>query len=140
MCSIGESRLANALRETREETGYTCLPLPVALDTRLCPAEEVPGVFTPDKVRVYPDAVEPFMVSVRDITGQGKKERDQQVKVIWFFVARVDESQEVAVVNDSEVSGVEAFGYEEAVEKCTFEKDREVLRRAIELVERSQSG
>lgn len=97
-------------------------------------------MFTPDKVRVYPDAVEPFMVSVRDITGQGKKERDQQVKVIWFFVARVDESQEVAVVNDSEVSGVEAFGYEEAVEKCTFEKDREVLRRAIELVERSQSG
>lgn len=139
MCSIGESRLANALRETREETGYTCLPLPVALDTRLCPVEEVPGSYTLDKVRVYEGAVEPFMVSLRDITGHGM-EGEQQVKIIWWFVAQVDESQEVAVVNDTEVSGVEKFGYEEAVERCTFEKDREVLRRAIELVERSQGA
>ena len=139
VCSVGESRLANALRETREETGYTCLPLPVDLDTRLCPTEEVAGVFTPDKVRVYENAIEPFMVSVRDITGQGQLECGQQVKMIWFFVAQVDETREVAVVNDSEVSGVATFGYQEAVERCTFEKDREVLRRAIELVERTQS-
>lgn len=101
--------------------------------------EEVAGVFTPDKVRVYENVIEPFMVSVRDITGQGQLEVGQQVKLIWFFVAQVDETREVAVVNDSEVSAVATFGYQQAVERCTFEKDREVLRRAIELVERTQS-
>ena len=126
--NISESRLANALREVCEETGHTCLPFPVTLDTRLCPAEEVPGVFTEDKVRTYEGAVEPFMLSVRQIG-------EAQVKVIWWFVARVDEGVAVEVVEDSEVDGVQAFGYEEAVDRCTFEKDREVLRRAIALVE-----
>jgi len=79
------------------------------------------------------------MMSLRDIGGEGKV-AGQQVKVIWWFVGRVDETKEVAEVNDSEVSGIEAFGYEEAVERCTFEKDRDVLRRAIELVERGQAG
>lgn len=134
--NLGESRLANALREVQEETGYTCLPIPVTLDTRLCPAEEVPGVFTPDIVRLYDNAVEPFMMSVRDLSGLRKVEGEEEVKVIWWFVARVDETKEVAVVSDSEVSSVEVFGYEEAVEKCTFEKDKEILRRAIELVEK----
>lgn len=97
-------------------------------------------MFTPDRVRVYEDVVEPFMMSFRDITRLGKLGGEQQVKVIWWFVARVDETQEVAVVDDSEVGGVEAFGYEEAVEKCAYEKDRQVLRRAIALVESVQSG
>lgn len=134
--SLGESRLANALREVQEETGYTCLPIPVTLDTRLCPAEEAPGVFTPDIVRLYDNAVEPFMMSVRDLSGLRKVEGEQEAKIIWWFVARVDETKEVAVVSDSEVSSVEVFGHEEAVEKCTFEKDKEILRRAIELVEK----
>ena len=131
--NIGESRLVNALREVREETGYTCLPLPVLLHTRLCPREEVVGVFTPDKVRCFEDAVEPFMTSLRGI-GTG------QVKVIWWFVAKVDEGISVEEVNDTEVSGVQAFGYEEAVTRCTFESDRKVLRRGIKLVEGVRDG
>jgi 8-oxo-dGTP pyrophosphatase MutT (NUDIX family) len=126
--NINESRLTNALHEVREETGYTCLPLPVTLDTRLCPAEEIPGVFTEDMVRVYENAVEPFMMNIRELW-------PGDVKVIWFFLAAVDENVPVETVNDSEVSGVQAFGYEEAVARCTFEGDREVLRRAIALVE-----
>jgi hypothetical protein len=102
----------------------------------------VPGSFTRDEVRVYEDAVEPFMAVMMDLTGHGDGglEGEQQVKIIWYFVARVDEGQEVAVVDDSEVRRVEAFGYEEAVGKCALETDREVLRRAIELVEGRKRG
>ena len=45
----------------------------------------------------------------------------------------MDESVPLETVNNSEVSWLQAFGYEEAVERCTFEKNREILRRAIEL-------
>lgn len=44
-----------------------------------------------------------------------------RVKVIGLFVAAVDESVPPATGDDSEVSGVQAFEFLEARERCTFE-------------------
>lgn len=126
--NIGESRAAAAVREVQEESGVKCKLTPVTLHSRLCPAVEVPGEFTPDEVRRFEEAVEPFMMSVREVG-------EDQRKLIWWFVGEVVEEADgkVKVEGGEKEFEVGFFGFEEAVEKLTFETDRIVLRKAIEI-------
>jgi hypothetical protein len=70
---------------------------------------------------------EPFVCTFRELPN------DTGVKIIWWFIALVDD------VNERKGPGedtfrVEFFECEEAVQKLTFETDREVLRKAIQIV------
>lgn len=121
--NIGESRQAAALREAAEETGYLCHPFPLTMSTRAPPAVEV-GHY-PDEPRVHPEACEPFMVTCRQLEG------GQDLKIIWWYVAAIDEHSERG--DGEEKFDAQLFGFEGALERLTFETDRDVVRKAIKI-------
>ncbi|TGJ83174.1 hypothetical protein E0Z10_g5577 [Xylaria hypoxylon] len=83
-----------------------------------------------DVPRVYDDVVEPFMLDVRDL-GKGKG-----VKLVWWFVATLD-----GTAGEGESQFKTTFMRpDRAIERLTFQKDRDVLRRAVELMEHQSNG
>ncbi|KAK8074341.1 NUDIX domain-containing protein [Apiospora phragmitis] len=144
-----ETRQAAAVREVREESGYACRLRPVTMPTRAPSVLEAADV--KDFARTYPGLTEPFMLEVRDL-GQGEGEG---VKLVWWFVAEVlrpgsvgggagdgdgdGDEEEFLGHGEPEVHFEPAFfDCDAALKKLTFQKDREVLRRAMDLVESSK--
>ncbi|KAK6856375.1 hypothetical protein PG995_006562 [Apiospora arundinis] len=136
-----ETRQAAAVREVREESGYACRLRPVTMPTRAPSVLEAADV--KDFARTYPDLTEPFMLEVRDL-GQGEGEG---VKLVWWFVAEVlrpgspgeGEDGTDYEPGEPEVHFAPAFfDCDAALKKLTFQKDRDVLRRAMDLVETSK--
>ncbi|KAF5625023.1 NUDIX domain protein [Fusarium sp. NRRL 52700] len=119
----GESRRDTAIRETTEETGIPCRLLPIDMKSRLCSSEERDA---PDEVRVFKDVCEPISVQMRRI-GEG------EMKLIWWYVAAVNENETAGRCEDE--FEVEWYGYREVLGKLTFQNDRELVTRAIELVQ-----
>lgn len=123
---VGESRGEAAVRETREETGVLCRLLPVdLLSLAEGPADEE-GEGNGDGARMHKGVCEPVLVQVRKM-GNG------QVKMIWWFVGAVEEGVPPGRCEEGFTVGF--YGYEEAVRRLTFGDDRELVRRAIALVE-----
>ncbi|KAF5974563.1 hypothetical protein FBULB1_7750 [Fusarium bulbicola] len=121
--NVGESRRDTAIRETTEETGISCRLLPVNMKSRLCPSD---ARDVPDEARVFKGVCEPISVRMRRI-GEG------EVKLIWWYVAAVNENETVGRCEDE--FEVEWYGYVEVLEKLTFQNDQELVARAIELVQ-----
>jgi 8-oxo-dGTP pyrophosphatase MutT (NUDIX family) len=127
--NLHETRSAAAVRETKEETGLTCSLPKVKIWTRCPPADEAGDI--PDVARLEVVDQEAFMVTQRELSnGKG-------VKFIWWFIGVVDE--EVERGEGEREFEVEMFGFEEAVERVTYETDREVVREAIGVFERNFS-
>ncbi|KAI0906984.1 NUDIX domain-containing protein [Ustulina deusta] len=121
--NCNETRQAAVAREVREESGYGVALRPLRLVTR-APSQLEP-VDVGDIPRVYDDLVEPFMLDVRDL---GK---DKGVKLVWWFVATLD-----GTAGEGEQQFKTAFMRpDRALERLTFQKDRDVLKRAVELME-----
>ncbi|KAL7941539.1 NUDIX hydrolase domain-like protein [Trichoderma barbatum] len=127
--NLGESRKTTALRETTEETGVPCYLLPIDLVSRICPKIETEE--TPDVPRLFKGACEPIAMQQRRIG-------DGEVKLIWWFVAAVKEDEPLGE-HEKHTFGVEFYSYDEAVQKLTFEDDRELVKRAIHLVNSSHN-
>jgi 8-oxo-dGTP pyrophosphatase MutT (NUDIX family) len=126
--NINEPRRAAALREVQEETGFPCKLLPVTMPTRACTAAGPTDAS--DEPRVLENLTEPFMCTVKHLL-DGKS-----IKTIWWYVAVLDgDARDYRGRGEVELFQAEFFPYEEAVEKLHFEDDRNVLRRAIRLVE-----
>ncbi|ORY13704.1 NUDIX hydrolase domain-like protein [Clohesyomyces aquaticus] len=125
----GESRKNAALREVLEETGYSCHLLPVTMATRATPKDGPANLR--DVPRVYPNLTDPFMFTLREIDG------GSSVKVIWWYIASLDGNPSASRLPGEDNFSAEFFPCEEAIEKLTFQSDREVLRRAMTLVEES---
>lgn len=127
--NCNESHQHAALREIREETGYQARLHPVTMQTRAPPIDEREPM--PDQPRSYPGLTEPFMMTLRQLGEDGKKE----IKLIWWFIAVLDESN----IAGSDQGGEEAFvpkffSPHEAMQKLTFQNDHDVLERAIAIV------
>ncbi|KAL7621608.1 hypothetical protein AAE478_008933 [Parahypoxylon ruwenzoriense] len=117
-----ESRKAAAIREVREESGCTIQLLPVTMATR-APSELEPADVK-DVPRTYDNLTEPFMLDVRDLG------IDNRVKLVWWFIAELRD-----IVGEGEAQfRAEFIRCDRAVETLTFQKDREVLAEAMELV------
>ncbi|KZL75088.1 NUDIX domain-containing protein [Colletotrichum tofieldiae] len=131
--NCGESRHEAALREVLEETGLRCRLLPVDMATRAPAPDDEAGA--PDEAAARQAITEPFTLTTRSIDG------GTGVKLIWWYVATVEGGNGA----EENTAGGEAqfaarfFGCDEAVGKLTFETDREILRRAIDLVKRTPS-
>jgi 8-oxo-dGTP pyrophosphatase MutT (NUDIX family) len=128
--NINEPRKDAAYREVHEETGYPCVLLKVRMPTRATARDD--PCDAPDRARVHDGLHEPFMCTIRELSpGEG-------VKIIWWFIAF--HVPELGERGPSEKSfRTEWFQREEAIEKLHFENDREVLRKAIKVVEDSMA-
>lgn len=124
--NCGEDRQATALREVSEETGFSCRLLPLDMHTRAPPAVETE--LSEDRARFQSGVCEPFTLQVRHI-GEG------QIKLVWWFVAAVDEETPPREVSREGGYAVEFCGYADARDKLTFQMDREMVGKAIELAE-----
>ncbi|KAH8727662.1 NUDIX domain-containing protein [Phaeosphaeriaceae sp. PMI808] len=125
--NIDESRKETAVREVYEETGYPCKLLPVMMSTRATlkdgPAD------APDAPILRDNLTEPFMCTSQELPGQGR------IRMIWWFIAVLDTDQERGLGED--IIRPEFFHCDEAVNIPLFEHDREVLRKALEIVDRT---
>ncbi|KAK5705597.1 hypothetical protein LTR17_021542 [Elasticomyces elasticus] len=116
--NCGESRQAAALREAFEETGYQCQPLLLTMRTRAPPAVEIAR-------QDYPDEV-----TCRQLGGE------HGLKLIWWYVAAIDEG--VVWQGGEEQFRVELIGFDQAIGQLTFEGDRDIVRKAIDLFDGSE--
>lgn len=126
-----ETRQEAARREVREESGYDITLLPLTLPTRAPSATEPHDV--KDVPRVYDEVVEPFMLDVRDLGKKG-------IKLVWWFVAELDHDGLGGDGQGEDQFRAEWLPPDTALHRLTFLKDRDVLLRAIELVEGETNG
>ena len=144
----GECVPETAIRETFEETGYPCRQLPLDMVTR-APAATAQTKDAPECVHACD---EPFMLTLRrttairpsngnakgssaDGTTSEEDTRNGGVKLIWWFAAVCTGAGKV----DGTQTAVESFesaffGVDEALRRATFQTDREVIAKAVELV------
>lgn len=124
--NCGEARHEAALREVTEETGFTCRLLPVNMHTRAPPLVETEQL--DDQARFYTNLCEPFTLQIRRL-------EENQVKLIWWFVAVLDEETSPKETMEKDRYAVEFYSYTDVLDKLTFQLDRDMVKKAIELVE-----
>jgi 8-oxo-dGTP pyrophosphatase MutT (NUDIX family) len=124
--NINETRKAAALREVFEETGYRAKLLPARMPTRATASNDPHDV--PDQPRVQDGLTEPFMCTFRKLAGSAG------VKVIWWFVAMLDDVHGERGSGEEEFR-IEFFDCKEAEQKLWYETDREVFRNALAIVQ-----
>jgi 8-oxo-dGTP pyrophosphatase MutT (NUDIX family) len=130
--NFGESRQTAALREVMEETGYSCRLLPVTMSTRNPPTVETKHV--PDKPRLHVDSCEPFALQFRRLAAD-------HLKLIWWYIAAVNEEEEFKEdLQEKEKFGVEFHQYADVVHKLTYQMDREMVQKAIDIVQSTERG
>jgi 8-oxo-dGTP pyrophosphatase MutT (NUDIX family) len=124
--NCSESRHEAALREVREETGYSCHLHPVTMSTR-APSIDETGLLE-DQPRLSSNLTEPFMLTIR------KLDEKSNVKIIWWYIAALDKGSAADRSNEDAEFEAEFFFLDEALERLTFENDRQVLRRAVDIL------
>jgi len=127
--NCSESRIQPAIREVREETGWHCLPLPVTMPIRAPPTVE--ETYSPDIAQVRETVSDPFALTIREEEGGGRK-------LIWWYIAKVDENIKMMgkSIVDSHFESL-FVSYGEAVSLLSYKEDRDLVERAIELVQNS---
>lgn len=124
--NCGESRHDAAIREISEESGFSCRLLPLNMFTRAPPAVETEQLG--DEARFYTGICEPFNLQLRRL-------EEGDVKLIWWYIAAVNEDQPFREdLQEKEKFAVEFHSYTDVLEKLTFQMDRDMVRRAIEIV------
>ena len=124
-----ESTQQTAVRELMEETGYRCRLLPVKISTRAPPAIETEQMA--DVPRTLSNITEPFFLQIRQSS-------ENNVKLIWWYVAALDKEHNEDSKEKEELNfKAQFYNYEEALEKLTFQADRDMIKKAIEIVQAS---
>lgn len=124
--NCGESRQDAAIREIAEESGFSCHLLPLNMCTRAPPAVEMEQLG--DEARFYTGICEPFNLQLRRL-------EEGDVKLIWWYIAAVNEDQPFREdLQEKEKFAVEFHSYTDVLEKLTFQMDRDMVRRAIDIV------
>lgn len=127
--NCNEHRSETALREIKEETGLTCTFLPVSMKTRTPPSEEQEY---PDEVRELEEVSgEPFCLTIRELG-------EHDVKLIWWYIVQMDDvveddAQKKIIPGDEKFETV-FFGFDEVLKVLTFPSDRELVAKALEIV------
>ena len=124
--NCGETRRAAALREIAQETGFPCRLLALDMSVRCPPSVETKQL--DDRARFFTKKCEPLALQIRQVA-------DGEVKLIWWYVAAINEDE--SMVNEVQVEdkfAVELLSYADALDKLTFQMDRDMLQKAIGLV------
>lgn len=116
----GESVENAALRETYEETDYSCEFFPRTMTMRAL----LPHVNMVDEPRIIDGMV--TLRGLREAKG---------TKIIWWYLTRViNETRFEGTQTETEDFHSEFITAEKAVDQLTFQDDREVANRALRLV------
>ena len=130
--NCGESRRDTAVREIMEESGLSCRLLPVDMASRCPPVTETNDI--KDEARMCSKVCEPFVLQLRHL-GEG------DLKLIWWYIAAVDEDESVRRdLQEKESFAVEFCNYEDVLEKLSFQLDRDMVKRAIDIVNKTHRG
>ena len=124
--NCGETAQNTAIREVEEETGYPCYLLPVKISTRAPPKTETKQL--KDIPRTFRDITEPFTLQVRQLG-------EFDIKIIWWYIAAINEDASPSLEGGEQRYRVEFFDYEEAIEKLTYQHDREMVKNAVDIVQ-----
>lgn len=124
--NVSETRQQAALREVEEETGLECRLLPVDMSTRATSATDSAQIL--DETRPGSALCESFMVTLRRLNdGRG------DLKIIWWYIAAVKKDSDQGQNDGEAMYEPRMFSFSDALDKLTFELDRDVVRRAISL-------
>ncbi|KAL8997560.1 MAG: hypothetical protein Q9169_003178 [Polycauliona sp. 2 TL-2023] len=124
--NCGESRRDAAVREVTEESGYSCHLLSLNMSTRAPPAVEEEQLA--DEARFYVGICEPFTLQMRRL---GKSE----IKLIWWYIAAVNEDEPWKEdQQEKDRYAVEFCSYTDVLEKLTYQTDRDLVGKAINVV------
>ncbi|KAL9632919.1 MAG: hypothetical protein Q9204_003610 [Flavoplaca sp. TL-2023a] len=125
--NCGETRQDTAVRELTEECGFPCHLLHVNMSTRAPPAIEDEQLG--DEARCYSGICEPFTLQVRRLG-------EHNVKLIWWYIAAVneDEPSHDREQLEEDKFAVEFYSFADVLEKLTFQMDRDMVMKAIEIV------
>jgi 8-oxo-dGTP pyrophosphatase MutT (NUDIX family) len=122
----GETRKDAAIREVMEETGFRCRLLPVTMQTRATPVDAHVDVL--DKATVCEKLMEPFMCHIRTLKhGKG-------TKIIWWYIAVLEEDAGKPKLPGEDKWLPKFLPWHDAVNTLTFQNDRELLQRALEIL------
>lgn len=83
----------------------------------------------PDKPHISSDIDEPFILTVREMDWKSK------VKLMWWYIAAVDDDSNARAAARTSDFKAQFFGFDRAPRKLTFQNDRDILSKAITLVE-----
>jgi 8-oxo-dGTP pyrophosphatase MutT (NUDIX family) len=121
--NIGENRHDAAVREVEEETGFKGRLLPVTLHSFQPPADDDGSYIA--SAKKYEGVCEPFMLTHR-MLGSGN------FKIVWWYVAAL--AEDAAQGTGEGQFDAKFIAFEEAVRLLTYQADREVAEKAIELL------
>ncbi|KAK0491184.1 NUDIX hydrolase domain-like protein [Armillaria novae-zelandiae] len=128
----GEDLATTAVREVLEETGYACTLLPIALPTRAT-ISSASVAHQEDIPRLSRNCTEPVAVTIRPL------QKPKNVKLIFWYVGLLDDPEGPPRVGTHMVAeGFEEavlFKVDEALEKLSFEDDKDLLRLAAKYAE-----
>ncbi|KAL9038064.1 MAG: hypothetical protein Q9180_003363 [Flavoplaca navasiana] len=125
--NCGETRQDTAVRELTEECGFPCRLLQVNMSTRAPPAIEDEQLG--DEARFYSGICEPFTLQIRRLG-------EHNVKLIWWYIAAVneDEPSHDREQLEKDKYAVEFYSFADVLGKLTFQMDRDMVKKAIEIV------
>ncbi|KAH8919577.1 hypothetical protein BT69DRAFT_1246298 [Atractiella rhizophila] len=132
----GEALLDAALRESYEESGYRVSPLPSTFLTRSTPVNEDPNATFESKPRLSEGCIEPFSVQIR-------RYQEGETKLVFWFLGQVEESgkrEEDTRMAYETIDKVEWFDPVKVLETASLENDREIIKKAVEIVTSSRKG
>lgn len=123
--NCGETRQDAAIRELTEETGFPCHLLILNMFTRAPPAVEAEQLG--DEARFFTSICEPFTLQIRRLG-------DDNVKLIWWYIAAINEDEASKKGPPEEKFAVEFYSFTDVIAKLTFQGDRDMVKKAIEIV------
>ena len=124
--NCGESRKDASIREVLEESGFFCRLLDLNMSTRAPPAVETEQLC--DEARYYTGVCEPFTLQLRHL-------KNGHIKLIWWYIAAVNEDKPFQVdLQEKDKFNVEFYSYNTVLDRLSFQMDRDMVRRAIEIV------
>ena len=125
--NCGEDRRDTALREVMEETGVPCRLIQVNMLSRRPPPASGSQHFE-DEARYFFNVSEPFTLQLRRLG-------PTNIKLIWWYIAAVNEDQPIRMdLQEKETFAVEFYSYEDVLGKLTFQLDRDMVRKAVEIL------
>lgn len=80
-----------------------------------------------DEARFYAGICEPFTLQIRRLG-------DGDVKLIWWYIAAIDEDESFKESQQEVRFGVEFYNFTDVTTKLTFQGDRDLVNKAIGIV------